>query len=291
MLKGAFTAIVTPFKNGKIDFDEFGKLIDEQIKSGIDGIVPCGTTGESPTLSDAEHKAVIEFTVKTVANRVPVIGGAGSNDTAAAVAFTRHCKEVGCDAVLSITPYYNKPTQKGLFAHFKACAKAADIPVVLYNVPGRTSVSLAADTVIELSYECENIAALKDATGDIVYAMQVLRGAKKGFVVLAGNDDIVYPVLSIGGQGVISVVTNLVPEKMKNVTRKYFDGDREATLRDHMDLLPLCKALFIETNPIPIKTAMGLAGKCSPELRLPLTEMAPANLETLKSELKKAGII
>ncbi len=290
-IQGTYTALVTPFKGEKVDEDKLKELIEVQIGAGIDGIVPCGTTGESPSLNDDEHKRVVEITVRAAANRVPVIGGAGSNDTAVAVEYARHCEEVGCDAILSITPYYNKPTQAGLFAHFKTQAEATKLPVVLYNVPGRTGCSIDPETVAALDKECENIAGLKDATGNIVYTMQCQRLTSDRFALLAGNDDIVHPLMAVGGQGVISVVSNLVPDRMKAVTAAFLAGDMAESLRRHLDLLPLCKALFMETNPIPIKTAMGLTGKCSGELRLPLVSMAEENKKRLKAVLLENGLL
>jgi 4-hydroxy-tetrahydrodipicolinate synthase len=290
MFKGSIVAIVTPFKNGKVDETALGELIEWHIASGTDGIVPCGTTGESATLGYEEHEQVIEFTVKKVAGRVPVIAGAGSNSTEETIMLTAHAKKVGADGALLITPYYNKPTQEGLYRHFKAVADAVDIPIVLYNVPGRTSVNMLPATVARCA-QMKNIVAIKEATANLQQISEIIELCGDKLSVLSGDDFTVLPLLSIGGVGVISVTANVAPTDMAGLCDAYFAGDMVEARRLHYKLQPLNQAMFFETNPIPVKTALGLMGKCSPELRLPLCPMSDTNTEKLTNVMKKYGLI
>jgi 4-hydroxy-tetrahydrodipicolinate synthase len=290
MFKGSIVAIVTPFKNGKVDETALGELIEWHIASGTDGIVPCGTTGESATLGYEEHEQVIEYTVKKVAGRVPVIAGAGSNSTEETIMLTAHARKVGADGALLITPYYNKPTQEGLYRHFKAVADAVDIPIVLYNVPGRTSVNMLPATVARCA-QMKNIVAIKEATANLQQISEIIELCGDKLSVLSGDDFTVLPLLSIGGVGVISVTANVAPTDMAGLCDAYFAGDMAEARRLHYKLQPLNQSMFFETNPIPVKTALGLMGKCSPELRLPLCPMSDSNTEKLTNVMKKYGLI
>jgi len=292
MFQGAYTAIITPFKdNGKVDEEAFKKLIDFQIKNKIDGIVPCGTTGESPTLSHEEHEKVIEICVRHVNGKVPVIAGAGSNSTAEAISLTKHAKEIGADAVLQVNPYYNKPTQKGLYLHFKAIADAVDIPVIVYNIKGRTAVNVETPTLVRLMNDCENIAAVKEASGDINQMKDVIAQRKNGFSVLSGDDNMTLSLIKEGGDGVISVASNLVPNRIVAMVHAALDGKIEEAERLDKNLAELFKACFIETNPIPIKTALAMEGMCREVFRLPMCSMEDANKEKLRKVLKEMKIL
>jgi len=290
MFKGSMVAIVTPFRNGKIDEKALGDLIEFHIKSGTDVIVPCGTTGESATLSHEEHHRVVEFTVKTVNKRVPVVAGAGSNSTSETLELTQYAKKAGADGVLLITPYYNKPTQEGLYRHFTKVADSIDIPVILYNVPGRTSVNMLPSTVARLR-EHKNIVGIKEATGDMKQVSEVIRLCGKDFDVLSGDDFTTLPLLCLGGVGAISVTANIVPADCAAMFDAFFAGKQQEALRLHYKLEPLHSPLFIETNPIPVKTALALMGKIAEEFRLPLCPMADANKDKLKKALKDYGLI
>jgi 4-hydroxy-tetrahydrodipicolinate synthase len=290
MFKGSLVAIITPFKDGRIDQKRFKDLIEFQIKNGTSGIVPCGTTGESATLSLEEHEQVVDITVQTVAGRVPVIAGAGSNNTAEAVRLVEHAKKAKADGVLLISPYYNKPTQRGLYLHFKAVAEAVDIPIVLYNVPSRTGVNVEPNTVAELS-RIKNIVAIKEASANADQMAQIKRLCGENITLLSGDDAFIFTVLALGGTGVISVVANIMPAETSQIFAQFAAGDIAASRRSFFRLLPLTKAMFIETNPIPVKTALGLMGKISPEFRLPLCPMLPANEARLKKILKEYRLI
>jgi len=283
-------AIVTPFRNGKIDEKAFGDLIEFQIKNGTDAIVPCGTTGESATLTYEEHHRVVEFTVQTVNRRVPVIEGAGSNSTTETVDLTKHAKKAGADGALLITPYYNKPTQEGLYRHFKQAAEAVDLPIVLYNVPGRTSVNMLPATVARLR-EVKNIVGIKEATGDLKQISELIRLCGRDFDVISGDDFTTLPMLAIGGVGAISVTANVAPADCATMLDAFFSGKHEEALKLHYKLEPLHCAMFFETNPIPAKTALALMGKIAEEFRLPLCSMADANKDKLKKTLKDYGLI
>ncbi len=290
MFKGSMVAIVTPFKNGKIDEKALGDLIDFQISNGTDGIVPCGTTGESATLSYEEHNRVIEFTIEAVKRRVPVIAGTGSNSTDEAVMLTKHAKKAKADAALLITPYYNKPTQEGLYRHYKKIAEDVDIPLVLYNVPGRTGVNMLPQTVARLS-EIKNIAAIKEATGSLQQISETIQLCGDKIAILSGDDFTALPTYAVGGKGVISVTANIIPKEMSAMWDAFEKGDLKEANRLHYKTFNLHGLMFCETNPIPVKTALSLMGKCTAEFRLPLCPMSDANLEKLKKGLKEYGLI
>ena len=273
MFKGAFTAIVTPFKNGQFDEAAYRELIEFQVKGGIHGIVPCGTTGESPTLSHAEHKRVVETCIDQVKKRVMVIAGSGSNNTAEAVELTQHAEHAGADAALMITPYYNKPTQEGLFQHYKTVASQTKIPIVVYNVPGRTSVNLLPETMARLA-GIPHIVGLKDATGDLKQGCKTLELCGDKITVLSGDDFTTLPLLCVGGQGVISVVSNVAPGDMAGMCNAFFEGDLAQARELHYKMWPLMEAMFFETNPVPVKTALKLMGKITGEVRQPLCPMS-----------------
>ncbi len=288
---GALTALVTPFKDGKVDEDAYRGLIDWQIEEGIDGLVPCGTTGESATLSHDEHKRVIRICVDQTKGRVPVVAGAGSNNTAEAIELTRSAKEAGADGALLITPYYNKPTQEGLVEHFRAIAKEVSMPFVVYNVPSRTGTNLLPKTLGRMAREIPEVVAVKEATGDLKQVSQVVEECGPGFQLLSGDDFTVLPLLSLGGIGVISVVSNITPSKMAGMCKAYAVGDLERAKALHFELMPLSRAMFLETNPVPAKTSLSLMGKLHFEVRLPMTPMLPENLAALKELLRKGGLI
>ncbi len=291
MFKGSLVALVTPFKNEKVDEKKLRELIDFQIKNGTAGIVPCGTTGESATLSFEEHDRVIEITIEQTRKRVPVIAGTGSNSTAEAVMLTKHAASSGADASLQVAPYYNRPTQKGLYEHFKAIAEAADIPLILYNIASRTGVNIEPETVARLAKECKNIVGIKEASGNLEQMSRIKALCPPGFVLLSGDDGLTLPVLSVGGTGVISVVANIVPKDTADLVAQFEKGNIAKAQQMHYRLLPLIKAMFIETNPIPVKTAMGMLGLCAPELRLPMCAMSEDNAEKLKKALKDYGLL
>ncbi len=291
LFRGAYTALVTPFKNGEIDEEKYREHIEWQIEKGIHGVVPCGTTGESATMSHDEHKRVIKICIEQVKGRVPVIAGTGSNNTKEAIELTTFAKEAGADAALVITPYYNKPTPYGLVLHYKEIAKAAPLPLVVYNVPGRTGTNLLPQTLYEIKKQVPEVIGVKEASGNIRQASDIIELCGEDFVVLSGDDFIVYPMLCLGGKGVISVVSNIVPDKMAGLCDAYFDGDIKKAMSLHYELQPLCRAMFFETNPIPVKTALSLMGRISLEFRLPLCEMRPENRDKLKQVLKDADLI
>jgi len=290
MFKGSIVAIVTPFKDGKVDEETYRELIEFQIENGTSAIVPCGTTGESATLSMEEHARVIEIAIEAVNKRVPVIAGTGGNSTQEAIELTEHAKKVGADATLQVTPYYNKPTQEGLYQHFKAIAQAVPLPQVLYNVPGRTSVNMLPETVARLA-ELPEVVAIKEASGSLGQMAEVVRLAGDKITLLSGDDNLTLPVLAIGGKGVVSVVANIVPKDNADMVKAWEEGDVKKATELYYKLLPLCQAMFYETNPIPVKTSLALMGKIKEEMRLPLCPMAPANLEKLKKALSEYGLI
>ncbi len=290
MFRGAITALVTPFRNGRVDEEAYRELIDWQIRQGVDGIVPCGTTGESATLSHEEHNRVIDIAVDEAKGRVPVIAGTGSNSTAEAIRLTRHAKEAGADGALLITPYYNKPTQEGLYRHYKRVAEETKFPLVLYNVPSRTGVNLLPDTVARLA-EIPDIVGIKEATGDMRQVSEILEKCGDKISVLSGDDFTVLPLLSLGGRGVISVVSNVAPADMAELVRAFGRGDLARARELHYRLMPLARAMFFETNPIPVKTALSLMGKIHLELRLPLCEMKPENRARLERALRDYGVL
>lgn len=290
MFKGSIVAIVTPFKNGKFDEKTYGDLIEWHIKQGTHGIVPCGTTGEASTLGFDEHYRVIEVAVKAANKRIPVIAGTGANSTDEAIEITKKAKKLGADGALLVTPYYNKPTQEGLYRHYKAVADAVKIPIVLYNVPGRTAVNLLPSTVARLT-ECKNIIGIKEATGDMKQASELLRLCGDRLTVLSGDDFTTLPLLALGGHGAISVTANVAPKDSAEMYNAWANGDIAKARELHYKLEPINSAMFIETNPIPVKTALAMMGKIKEEFRLPLCEMSKANKERLKGILKSAKII
>ena len=290
MLQGAITAIVTPFKDGKLDETAYRELIEFQLKGGINGIVPCGTTGESATLSHEEHKRVVEACVDQVKKRVPVVAGTGSNNTAEALELTRHAQIAGADYALLITPYYNKPTQEGLYQHFKTIADNTSIPMVVYNVPTRTSVNLLPETVARLA-EFPNIVAIKEATGDLKQCAKIVELCGDKITLISGDDFTVLPLLAIGGMGVISVVSNVAPQDMAGMCAAFFKGDLKTAQQLHYKMWPLMEAMFYETNPTPAKTALKMMGKITGEVRQPLCPLSPANEDKLRQVLKKYGLI
>jgi 4-hydroxy-tetrahydrodipicolinate synthase len=290
MFSGAFTAIVTPFKNGSVDEEALRQLVRFGIDGEVSGFVPCGTTGESPTLTHEEHNRVVELVVKEVAGQVKVIAGTGSNSTAEAVSLSRHARRVGADAVLLVNPYYNKPSQEGLYQHFKTVAEAVDTPVILYNIPGRTGVNVENATMERLS-KIPNIVGVKEASGNILQMSEVIRLCGPDFDVLSGDDQMTFPLMALGGKGVVSVVTNLAPDRMSALVKCMLEGRVEEARALHFDLFELCQAMFLETNPIPVKAALGLMGKIQPEYRLPLCSPSPANIEKLKTVMEKNGLL
>lgn len=290
MFGGSIVAIVTPFKNGKVDEKALGDLIEWHVSSGTDAIVPCGTTGESATLEYEEHYRVIEIAVETVNKRVPVIAGTGANSTDETVMITKKAKKLGADAALLVAPYYNKPTQEGLYRHYKAVAEAVKMPLVLYNVPGRTAVNILPPTVARLA-ELKNIVAIKEATGDMKQVSEVIRLCGDRIAVISGDDFTTLPLLALGGKGVISVTANVAPREMSDMCRLWKEGKHDEARALHYRLEPLNNAMFIETNPIPAKTALALMGRIREEFRLPLCEMSDANKEKLRKAIKDFGLI
>jgi 4-hydroxy-tetrahydrodipicolinate synthase len=290
MFKGSIVAIITPFKDGKIDEETYRELIEFQIENGTNAIVPCGTTGESATLSMEEHSRVIDIAIKAVNKRVPVIAGTGGNNTTEAIELTKHAKAAGADASLQVTPYYNKPTQEGLYQHFKAIANAVPLPQVLYNVPGRTGVNMLPETVAR-SAEIPEVVAVKEASANLGQMAEIVRLAGEKITLLSGDDNVTLPVLAIGGKGVVSVVANIVPKDTADMVNAWEEGNIERAKELFYKLFPLCQAMFYETNPIPVKTSLALMGKIQDELRLPLAPMASANLERLKKALQDYGLI
>ena len=290
MFGGSIVAIVTPFKNGKVDKKALGDLVDWHISSGTNAIVPCGTTGEAPTLEYEEHYGVIGAVVEAVNKRVPVIAGTGANATDETIMMTKKAKRLGADAALLVAPYYNKPTQEGLYRHYKAVADSVKMPLVLYNVPGRTAVNILPSTVARLA-EISNIVAIKEATGDMKQVSEVIRLCGDSLAVISGDDFTTFPLLALGGRGVISVTANIAPRQVSDMCRLWSEGKHEEARALHYRLEPLNHAMFIETNPIPAKTALAMMGKIREEFRLPLCEMSQANREKLGKTLKDFGLI
>jgi 4-hydroxy-tetrahydrodipicolinate synthase len=289
MFKGCYTALVTPFgKAGQIDEAKFRELIDFQIENGVTGIVPCGCTGEAATLNHNEQKKLIKIAVEAVNKRVPVLAGTGSNSTQEAVELTEYAKKAGADGALIITPYYNKPTPKGQIMHYEAIAKAADIPIVLYNVPSRTGISMLPETIAELN-KVENIVAVKEASGSLEQVSRIL--SLCDIIVLSGDDSLTIPMMSIGAKGVVSVASNIIPEEISNMVAAFSEGETDKAREIHYKLYPIFKAMFIETNPICVKTAMKMMDMLNGVLRLPLCEMTEANEAKLKEALIEAGLI
>ena len=288
MIQGALTAIVTPFRNGAVDYERLTANVEFQIAKGIDGIVPVGTTGESPTLTHEEHHKVIEHVVKVVKKRVVVVAGTGSNSTAEALSLTKHAAQVGADGALMVNPYYNKPTQEGLYRHFMAVADAVKLPIVLYNIPGRTGITMEPKTVARL-HKHPHITTIKEATGSLDIASEI--ASLCGITILSGDDSLTLPLMSIGGKGVISVLSNIIPADVKALTAAGLAGDFAKARNLHIQLFPLFKGMFVETNPIPIKTAMMLAGMDTGEVRLPLCELMPGSRTALETLLREKKLI
>jgi 4-hydroxy-tetrahydrodipicolinate synthase len=290
MFGGAIVAIVTPFKNGLVDEDAFRQLIEEQIAAGTDGIAPCGTTGESTTLSHEEHDRVIEIAIDAVKKRVPVIAGTGSNSTAEALRLTRHAWEAGADGALLVCPYYNRPTQEGLYLHYRTIAEEVPIPIIVYNIPGRTGTNMLPETLARLA-KIPNIVGVKEAAGSIKQMSDVIQLCGADFDVLSGDDIFTLPLLALGGKGIISVVSNVVPADMAGMVDAFAAGDLEKARALHFRMSPLIDALFIETNPIPVKAALAMMGKIDGELRLPLCPMTEKNEAVLKKVMQEYGLI
>lgn len=291
MFKGSIVAIVTPFKNGKVDEQALRELINFHIKNGTSGIVPCGTTGESATLSFAEHQRVIEITIEEAKGKIPIIAGTGANATDEAIHLTQHAARVGADASLQVAPYYNRPTQKGLYEHFKAIAESVDIPLILYNIPSRTGVNIEPETVAKLAHDCKNIVGIKEASGNLEQMSRVKSLCGSHFDLLSGDDALTLPVLSIGGTGVISVAANIVPKDVAALVHEFEKGNCKKAQETHYKLAPLVKALFIETNPGPVKAALGMMGLCEPDVRLPMSGMLDENKEKLRKALKEYKLL
>ncbi len=290
MFTGSYVAIVTPFQNGRVDEQALGELIEWQIARGTNGLVPCGSTGESATLTHEEHDRVIAFTVEAVRRRVPVIAGTGSNATHEAIRLTRHAKSVGADGALLVCPYYNKPTQEGLYLHYAAIAREVDLPLILYNIPGRCGVNMAPQTIARLS-RIANIVGVKEASGSLGQMSEIIAACDERFLVLSGDDGLTIPLMAIGGKGVISVTANVAPAETAEMVGAALKGDWDRARRLHYRLQPLTNALFLETNPIPVKTALGMMGRCSDELRLPLCAMSEAPKSQLRQALTQFGLL
>jgi 4-hydroxy-tetrahydrodipicolinate synthase len=291
MFEGSGVALVTPFKDGEVDEKKLAELVEFHISNGTSTLVPCGTTGESATLSHKEHGRVIEAVIQFARKRVKVLAGAGSNSTREAVALTQHAKSAGADGALHITPYYNKPTQRGLVEHYRAVARAADIPIVLYNVPGRTGVNMLPATVIELSRAEKNIVGVKEASGNLDQASEIVRGADPAFEVISGDDSLTLPIMAVGGRGVISVAANIIPKDVAALCAAALAGNWAEARRLHLKMFDLCKAMFIETSPAPVKTAMGWLELCAPDVRLPLAPLEKPSQDKLEKALRDYGLV
>src|SRR5215813_12535013 len=289
--QGSFVAMVTPFRNGKVDEAKLRELVEFHVSNGTDGLIPCGTTGESPTLSHDEHKRVVEIVIEAARKRLHVIAGTGSNSTREAIELTRHAERAGASGALVVNPYYNKPTQEGLYRHFRAVAESVAIPIITYNIQGRTAVNVETATMARLARDCKNIVGVKEASGSLDQMSQVIAACGPTFSVLSGDDNITLPLLAIGGHGVISVIANIVPRETSDMVHAALDGDFKRARDLHYRLFPLARAAFLETNPIPIKEAMAMAGMLEPEFRLPMCRMADANRERLRAILKPYGLV
>jgi 4-hydroxy-tetrahydrodipicolinate synthase len=289
--QGSFVALVTPFRNGQVDEAKLRELVEFHVASGTDGLIPCGTTGESPTLSHDEHRRVVEIVVETAGKRIPVVAGTGSNSTSEAIDLTRHAERAGASGALVVNPYYNKPTQEGLYRHFRAVADAVRIPIITYNIQGRTAVNVETATMARLARDCQNIVGVKEASGSLDQMSQVIAACGPNFAVLSGDDNITLPLLAIGGHGVVSVIANIVPREVAEMVRAALDGDFKRARELHYRLFPLARAAFLETNPIPIKEAMAMAGMLEPEFRLPMCRMSDANRETLRGILRQYALV
>lgn len=292
IFKGAGVAIVTPFhEDGSVNYEKFTQLIEEQIAGGTDAIIVCGTTGEASTLTHEEHLDVIKHCVEVVKGRIPVVAGTGSNCTKTAVYLSTEAEKFGVDGLLLVTPYYNKATQNGLYAHFKTVADAVKLPIILYNVPGRTGCNIQPQTAVRLCSDVSNIVGIKEASGDISQIVKLMSLAQGKIDLYSGNDNQIVPLLALGGVGVISVLSNVAPKQTHDICQKFFDGDVEGSAREQLRAINLCNALFCEVNPIPVKTALNLMGKEAGPLHMPLSPMEPANVERLKKAMQEYGIL
>lgn len=292
LFKGAGVALITPFhEDGSVNYEKLTEILEEQIADGTDAIVAVGTTGEAATLTEDEHIEVVAYTVKVVNHRIPVIAGTGSNCTATAIDLSKRAEQAGADGLLLVTPYYNKATQKGLYTHYKAIADAVSIPCILYNVPGRTGMKIEPKTMADLYHNVKNIVGVKEATGDVGGTAELMRLVDEDFLLYSGEDGIIVPLLSIGGSGVISVLSNVAPRQTADICKKWFAGDVKGAWEEQKRALPLIHSLFMEVNPIPVKAGMNLQGKAVGGMRLPLTEMEEAHQEVLKEEMRRYGIL
>jgi 4-hydroxy-tetrahydrodipicolinate synthase len=289
--QGSFVAMVTPFRNGKVDEAKLRELVEFHAAHGTDGLIPCGTTGESPTLNHDEHHRVVEIVIEAARGRIRVIAGTGSNSTAEAIEMTKHAERAGAAGALVVNPYYNKPTQEGLYRHFRAIAESVAIPVLLYNIQSRTAINVETDTLARLVRDVKNIVGVKEASGSLDQMSQVIAACGPDFSVLSGDDNITLPLLAIGGSGVVSVIANIVPRETADLVHAALEGDWKRARDLHYRLFPLARAAFLETNPIPIKEAMAMAGMLEPEFRLPMCRMSDANREKLRTILKPYGLI
>jgi 4-hydroxy-tetrahydrodipicolinate synthase len=289
--QGSFVAMVTPFRNGRVDEAKLKELVEFHIANGTDGLIPCGTSGESPTLSHDEHKRVVELVIETARKRIAVIAGTGSNSTSEAIDLTKHAERAGASGALVVNPYYNKPTQEGLYRHYRAVAEAVAIPIITYNIQSRTAVNVETATMARLARDCHNIVGVKEASGSLDQMSQVIAACGPTFTVLSGDDNITLPLMAIGGHGVISVIANIVPRETADMVHAALDGDFKRARELHYRLFPLARAAFLETNPIPIKEAMAMAGMLEPEFRLPMCRMSDANRETLRGILRQYALV
>lgn len=290
MFSGSLVAIVTPFRQGAFDEQSYGELIEFHIANGTHGIVPCGTTGESATLSHAEHERVVALTVEIVNQRVPVIAGTGSNATDEAIAFTRHAKRVGADGALLITPYYNKPTQEGLYQHYAAVAQAVDLPLILYNIQSRTSINMTPETIARTA-QLPNVVGIKEGSGSLGQVSEIIHQCGEAFTILSGDDPLTVPMMALGAKGVITVTANVAPKEMANMVNAALAGNFAEARTWHFKLAPLFKALFYETNPIPVKEALSIMNKIDPDIRLPLTRLSSDNRDRLGRVMQEVGVI
>ena len=288
--QGSFVAMVTPFRNGDVDEAKLRELVEFHVANGTDGLIPCGTTGESPTLSHDEHKRVVEIVIEAARGRIQVVAGTGSNSTAEAIGLTRHAERTGAAGALVVNPYYNRPTQEGLYRHFRAVAESVSIPIIVYNIQSRTAVNVETPTLERLARDVRNVAGVKEASGSLDQMSQVIAACGPDFSVLSGDDNVTLPLMAIGGHGVISVIANLLPRETAEMVHAALDGDWKRARELHYRLFPMARAAFIETNPIPIKEAMAIAGLLEPEFRLPMCRMSDANRERLRAVLKQYGL-
>jgi 4-hydroxy-tetrahydrodipicolinate synthase len=289
--QGSFVAMVTPFRNGKVDEAKLRELVELHVANGTDGLIPCGTTGESPGLNHDEHRRVVEIVIEAARGRIRVIAGTGSNSTAEAIDLTKHAEQAGAAGALVVNPYYNKPTQEGLYRHFRAVAESVAIPILVYNIQSRTAVNVETDTLARLVRDVRNIVGVKEASGSLDQMSQVIAACGPDFSVLSGDDNITLPLLAIGGSGVVSVIANIVPRETADLVHAALDGDWKRARDLHYRLFPLARAAFLETNPIPIKEAMAMAGMLEPEFRLPMCRMSDANREKLRAILKSYSLV